>query len=43
MGEVIPGKHLSMLWHPNVSATQGHDAVDVIEGLKKNRKAVLYW
>ncbi len=38
LGEVIPGKHLSMLWHPNVSATQGHDAVKVIEDLKKKPK-----
>lgn len=35
LGEVIPGKHVSMLWHPNVSAAQGHDAVKVIEDLKK--------
>ncbi len=35
LGEVVPGKHISMLWHPNVSATQGHDAVKVIEDLKK--------
>ena len=38
LGEVVPGKHISMLWHPNVSATQGHDAVKIIEDLKKKPK-----
>lgn len=38
LDEVIPGKHLSMAFHPNISATQGHDAVDVIEKLKKGPK-----
>ncbi|MCF8261137.1 MAG: hydrogenase small subunit [Melioribacteraceae bacterium] len=38
LGEVVPGKHLSMLWHPNVSATQGHDAVKIIQDLKKKPK-----
>lgn len=35
LDEVIPGKHLSMVFHPNISATQGHQAMDEIEKLKK--------
>lgn len=35
LGEVIPGKHISMLWHPNVSATTGDDVVKIMDDLKK--------
>jgi hydrogenase small subunit len=38
LDEVVPGKHLSLLWHPNVSAAQGHDAMQIYEDAKKGKK-----
>lgn len=35
LGEIIPGKHISMLWHPNVSAAQGDQVLDIINDVKK--------
>jgi hydrogenase small subunit len=34
LGEILPGTALSVLWHPNVSATQGEHAMQVIEECK---------
>ena len=34
LGEVVPGKHVSLLWHPNISAAQGDQVLDILEKLK---------
>jgi hydrogenase small subunit len=35
LGEVVPGKHVNLLWHPNISAGQGHQFMDIIDQVKK--------
>ncbi|MCB2199087.1 hydrogenase small subunit [bacterium] len=35
LGEVIPGKHVSLAFHPTVMAGQGHDVIQVLQDYKK--------
>lgn len=38
LGETIPSKHLSVLWHPNVSAAQGDQVIEIIDDILKKPK-----
>jgi hydrogenase small subunit len=38
LGEVVPGKHISLLWHPNVSASQGHQFIQIMDEVLKRPK-----
>lgn len=38
LGEVVPGKHVSMAFHPNVSAGQGDQVVDILLSFAKGER-----
>jgi len=38
LGEVVPGKHVSMAFHPNVSAGQGHQVVEVLRSYARGEQ-----
>jgi hydrogenase small subunit len=35
LGEVVPGKHVNLLWHPNISASQGAQFLEIMDEVKK--------